>query len=220
MLVTVAQITFPEIRLHPHYGHKLRGYFGNLFREKSPLLHNHFENGELRYGYPLVQYKVINGIPMLVGIAEGAELLTELFLKIKHLDLEEKKFNIYAKNILNFKFKPGVSDSLIVYKFKLPWMALNTKNHRKYIKLLPGAERRDFLNKILIGNILSFYKGINFRISERIYADVEVREEVAMLKNNKMAVFRGEFRTNALLPDLIGLGKSVSRGFGAIKKSE
>ena len=33
-----------------------------------------------------------------------------------------------------------------------------------------------------------------------------------------MIAFSGRFTANVLLPDFIGLGKSVSRGFGAIQK--
>ena len=75
-------IRFPEIALATRDAHKLRGFFGDLFREHSPLLHNHFEDGSLRYAYPLVQYKVIDGVPMLVGFGEGSRLLIELFIKI------------------------------------------------------------------------------------------------------------------------------------------
>jgi len=95
MQIQTTQIKFPDISLHPHYAHKLLGYFCNLFKEKSPLLHNHYESGELRYSYPLVQYKIIDSVPMLLGINEGAELLIELFLKIKELQLEDEKFPIY-----------------------------------------------------------------------------------------------------------------------------
>ena len=52
-------IRFPEIALRTRDAHKLRGYFGNLFQEHSPLLHNHWEDGTSRYAYPLVQYKVV-----------------------------------------------------------------------------------------------------------------------------------------------------------------
>ncbi len=218
MQIPIAYISFPEISLHPHYGHKLRGYFGNLFKEKSPILHNHYDDGKLRYKYPLVQYKIVNGIPMLVGISEGAELLIDLFLKINELDLEDKKFRIYSKNIQNKIYEPGISENLIDYKFNLPWMALNQKNFDKYNTLLPGKERAEFLNKILIGNILSFYKGVGFTINNQIYAKVDVTEKISAFKNRKMTVLVGGFLTNAVLPDLIGLGKAVSRGFGTIKK--
>jgi len=84
-------IRFPEIKLRTRDAHKLRGYFGNLFKEKSELLHNHMGNGKLRYAYPQVQYKVIERTPYLVGVQEGAELLGELFLKIKELDIGGRK---------------------------------------------------------------------------------------------------------------------------------
>ena len=80
-------ITFPEIVLRVRDGHKLRGYFGNVFREHSELLHNHFADGSPQYRYSLVQYKVIDRVPMLVGLGEAAALLIELFLKIKVLDI-------------------------------------------------------------------------------------------------------------------------------------
>jgi len=217
MQIQTTQIKFPDISLHPHYAHKLRGYFGNLFKEKSPLLHNHYESGQLRYAYPLVQYKIIDTVPMLLGINEGAELLIELFLKIKELQLEEEKFPIYSKNITNKISQIGVSDDLIQYKFKTMWMGLNQNNFSRYINLLPGKEKEEFLNKVLIGNILSFYKGVDLRITEKLYAKVNVGEKISTFKNNKMTVFVGGFLTNAILPDYIGLGKAVSRGFGAIE---
>ena len=218
MQIQTTIIKFPDISLHPHYAHKLRGYFGNLFKEKSPLLHNHYESGKLRYAYPLVQYKIIDSVPMLLGITEGAELLIELFLKIRELKLEVRTFPIYSKNITNKITRIGLSDDLIEYKFKTMWMGLNQNNFNKYMQLLPGKEKEEFLNKVLIGNILSFYKGLNFRVEEKLYAKVKVEEKTSAFKNRKMTVFTGGFLTNAVLPDYIGLGKAVSRGFGAVKK--
>lgn len=217
MQIQTTQIKFPDIKLQTREAHKLRGYFGNLFKEKSPLLHNHYESGELRYSYPLVQYKIIDSVPLLLGINEGAELLIELFLKIQELKLEERTFPIFSKNITNKITGIGVSNDLIEYKFKTMWMGLNQNNFSKYINLLPGKEKEEFLNKILIGNILSFYKGVDFRITEKLYAKVNVSEKISAFKNNKMTVFAGGFFTNAILPDYIGLGKAVSRGFGAIE---
>jgi len=219
MHLQTVKISFPDIALHPHYGHKLRGYFGNLFKEKSPLLHNHFETGELRYSYPLVQYKIIDSIPHLIGLGEGAELLIELFLKIKQLDLEDKKFIIYSKNITNKIEDVGLTESLTEYKFKTLWMGLNQNNFSTYTNLLPGQERSNYLTKILIGNILSFYKGIGYTAEERIYVKPTLSETTSSFKNRKMTVFAGEFITNALLPNYIGLGKAVSRGYGTIKKN-
>ncbi|WP_442892828.1 CRISPR-associated endonuclease Cas6 [Emticicia sp. 17c] len=61
--------------------------------------------------------------------------------------------------------------------------------------------------------------GLFLESQERIIAQINVSEHETQLKNKIMLAFAGEFTTNALLPDGVGIGKSPSRGFGTIKKS-
>jgi hypothetical protein len=139
-------IRFPEIELRTRDAHKLRGYFGNMFKEKSELLHNHMGNGKFRYEYPKVQYKVIEGTPTLVGIAEGAGLLTELFLKIRELDIEGKVYPVHQKNIEARQVEPGASVAPHTYRFETLWMGLNQDNHARYGEANP-LERENFWKK-------------------------------------------------------------------------
>lgn len=216
----ICRIKFPEIKLQTRDAHKLRGYFGNLFKAHSPILHNHYEDGRFRYKYPSIQYKVINNIPTLIGIDEGAELLPGLFLKIKELDINGQKFIINAKNIALTNEKVGYSNSLHDYQFETLWMALNQTNYAKYHKLKSEVEKQEMLNAILVGHILSFFRNTNVELNtnERLMAKVNVEQKSTQFKENKMVAFSGSFIVNALLPDEIGLGKSVSRGFGTIKR--
>jgi len=208
-------ITFPSIPLLTRDAHKLRGYFGNLFKEKSPLLHNHFEDGSARYAYPLVQYKVINKVPMLVGLNEGAELMTELFLKIREIVVDGTDYPVLSKNITQRSFDLSNFKDLHDYRFETLWMALNQKNFESFMR--SNAEVRDeILKNILTGNMISFYKGINFTVEEKILNRIQVSEHQTNFKNISMLAFKGNFTTNAPLPDYIGLGKAVSRGFGTI----
>ena len=119
MQITQTTIQFPEIQLQTRDAHKLRGYFGNLFKEHSPLLHNHYENGKTRYAYPLVQYKVIDKTPLLVGLQEGADLLVSLFLKIRKIDIEGQQYPVLAKNIQQKQYDLTVNRQLYNYRFKL-----------------------------------------------------------------------------------------------------
>ena len=136
----ICKIQFPEIELQTRDAHKLRGYFGDLFKEHAPLLSNHFEDGSFRYRYPLVQYKVIRKTPMLIGINEGAELLTQLFLKIDHLDIDGKQYPIHTKNISQQQERIGFSEELVEYKFNTLWMALNQENFKKFSSLKDQKE--------------------------------------------------------------------------------
>jgi len=219
--IQICRIKFPEIKLQTRDAHKLRGYFGNLFKEHSPILHNHYEDGRFRYKYPSIQYKVINNVPTLIGIEEGAELLPSLFLKIKELDINGQKFSVNTKNIELKNEEVGYSNSLYEYQFTTLWMGLNQTNYAKYNKLEDEVEKQMMLNAILVGHILSFFRNtrVELNASERLMAKLNVVEKSTLFKENKMIAFSGSFIVNALLPDEIGLGKAVSRGFGTIKRS-
>lgn len=219
--IPITRIKFPEIKLQTRDAHKLRGYFGNLFKQHSPLLHNHYEDGQLRYKYPLIQYKVLDNIPTLIGIEKGAELLPQLFLKIKELNIGGERYPIHTKNIEANQEEVGFSQELVEYKFKTLWMALNQQNHQAYQQLETHNEKTQLLNRMIVGNILGFYSNIQLQLetSERLMAKVEVFEKSTQFKQNTMIAFSGKFIVNALLPDGIGLGKSVSRGFGTICKN-
>lgn len=215
MQIIQTTIQFPDIQLQTRDAHKLRGYFGNLFREHSPLLHNHYMDGSTRYAYPLVQYKVIDRVPLLVGFQEGAGLLVSLFLKIKELDIEGNYFPVLAKNIQQKQHDLAVNRQLYNYTFKTLWMALNQENFRKYA-LLDESEKGAFLNHQLQNNILSFSKGLSYRTSERIMAITHMEEKQTLFKNQSMLAFSGQFTSNAYLPEWAGIGKAVSRGFGTV----
>ncbi|MPM86486.1 hypothetical protein SDC9_133575 [bioreactor metagenome] len=217
MQITQTIIQFPDIQLKTRDAHKLRGYFGNLFKEYSPLLHNHYMDGSTRYAYPLVQYKVISSCPVLVGFEEGAELLVSLFLKIRELNIDGQYFPVLAKNIHQTQCTLTVNQQLYNYSFETLWMALNQENFRKY-SLLDEKEKKIFLNHQLQNNILSFYKGLSFRVVERIMAIAQVEEKQTQFKNKSMVAFTGRFTTNAYLPEWAGIGKAVSRGYGTISQ--
>ncbi len=215
MQLQTATIKFPEIALKTRDAHKLRGFFGNLFKEKSELLHNHFADGSHRYKYPLVQYKVIGKIPYLIGLQEGAQLLVDLFLKIKFLNIENKEYQINSKNITTDITEIGDFSELHEYKFATLWIALNQDNFKIYKN--ENTDKEAFLNKMLQNNILSFYKGVDFFVSEKIMTKGSFNERETMFKDKKILAFSGSFVTNAVLPEFVGIGKSPSRGFGCIQ---
>ena len=208
-------IRLPEIKLNTRDAHKLRGFFGDYFKQHSPLLHNHYEDGTLRYQYPLIQYKVIGSTPTLVALNEGAELLSSLFLKIDQINIEGKTYPVNSKNIEQRKVPAGIGQSLYEYRFETLWMALNQQNHKEYVSL-STEERTDKLNQVLRNNILSFYKGAGIWLDAKVMTKGKFIEKETRFKEKRMLAFAGSFVTNAQLPSGIGLGKSVARGFGTL----
>jgi len=78
-------------------------------------------------------------------------------------------------------------------------------------------EKKNFLNNIMIGNILSMCKGLDFVVDKKQYAHSYLDDETVKYKGVDIIGFRGEFRVNFKIPDFFGLGKGVSQGFGAVK---
>jgi len=196
----------------------LRGAVANLYPEKQ-LLHQHRENGKLDYCYPLVQYKIIKSKCLLVGFKEGAELLIKLDLAAKILLLGGQSYTILTKKLEFHYVSVEITDNLQQYQFLTPWLALNEKNYEKYQGMKSWVERKKFLSKILVGNIISMSKGLGYTVPEPIKAEIgRLREVKTSLKGTPMLGFLGTFSVNFNIPDYLGIGKSVSRGFGTVVK--
>ena len=196
----------------------LRGALANLHPQER-LLHQHCEDGKLNYCYPLIQYKIINNEYLLIGIQEGAELLTNLDLVSKTLSLEKEKYTILTEEIELYHISIKVIDSLHRYHFITPWLALNKKNYETYQRLGTNAKRNELLEKILVGNIISMSKGLRYTVQGPIQANIiKIKEVRTSLKGTPMLGFLGTFSVNFEIPDYWGIGKSVSRGFGTVKR--
>lgn len=216
--ISLANLSFPELQLHPSAGHKLRGYFIDQFKNYSNLLHNHSEGDKVNYRYPLIQYKVVKKIPTLIGIGAGAKVLIELLQPVRHIRLEDLTLPVHYKQFKSEIVQVGVDpDQLFCYRFQTLWMALSQKNYRLYQS---HNDPQSFLEGILQPNILSFCSGIGYFEQERITLKFFLEgTKKTKFKNQPMLAFHGHFVSNMELPNFIGLGKSVSRGFGTITKS-
>ena len=198
---------------------KIRGYIGRKFIDDSFLHHHNTENNKLIYRYPVVQYKVIDGNPLLIGIKGGVDSLWKVFDNMSELNLDDITHEIFDKKSLLKQVHVGISDKQISYSFLTPWLALNEKNYEKYQRLGTWAKKKELLVKILIGNIISMSKSLGYTVPEPIKANIgNLKEVPTSLKATPMLGFLGTFSVNFEIPDYWGIGKSVSRGFGTIVK--
>lgn len=197
---------------------KLRGFFATKFNEYL-LLHQHLKNNKFLYKYPYIQYKMIENIPLILGIREGVNVIEEIYDKYHRINLNGHIYEILEKGISLKEEDFILSDKLLNYSFLTPWLALNEKNYERYQELKTIQEKKDLLKKILVGNIISMSKGFGYTVPEPIRANIIRFKEVSTsLKGNPMLGFLGSFEVNFEIPDYLGLGKSVSRGFGTIKR--
>ena len=195
---------------------KLRGFFATSFNEYA-LLHQHVTD-RLIYKYPLIQYKMLQGSPMVLGINEGAEVLKEIYDKFDEIKLDENSYSILERSVTVKSEEFGCTEEIHSYRFVTPWLALSQENYPKYLDA-SWQERKELLRRILVGNILSASKGFGYVAKEHIRLEVgRMQDEICLLKGTQVTGIRGEFTTNFAIPEFVGLGKSVSRGFGAVTR--
>lgn len=199
--------------MHTGESPQLRGFFGRAFADEV-LLHHQFD-GSLLYKYPRVQFKILEKTALLLGIAEGSELLSRLWLEVDHTTIGNENLPVIESKII--KRIETLSETIepVQYCFLTPWMALNQKNYELFVS--GNTESKDkLLKSILIGNILSLSKSLAYKIENRIHTKLKLTKSKANFKNNPMITFYGNFFVNFHIPDYLGIGKSVSRGFGAV----
>lgn len=198
-----------------------RGAVVEKVGRENVLFHNHLQDGH-RYGYPLIQYKLIRRNPAMICIDHGSEEILKFFEKADwDLAIRERKVRTTIRDLAFDYFVCGFSPVPVRYRI-FNWFALNEENFKRFVEITGEKPRLDFLQRILIGNILSFAKGIGWNIDGEIELFIEWRPDIRLFsfKNHRMVGFDLHFITNLLLPDYIGLGKSAARGFGMIERKK
>lgn len=184
------------------------------------MIHNHDPStGKTIYRYPLIQFKVIENMPVIIAITDDAvRIFSEIIRKMDRIIIQDTVIPVYEKNIQVEDVSFGYTSQENLYVFVSPWVGLNQKNYSAYMRSDHPKKRIDLLTRIIIGNMLSMSKYLNYHLEkdQRIHAKIDFQETTVTLKGKKMIGFNGVFKTNFLIPDYLGLGKSVSRGFGCV----
>lgn len=198
---------------------EMRGSVATQFKDNE-LFHQHMPDNQLVYRYPFIQYHILDGNALLVGIGPGAGALAGLNLLDHLLMIGHREYLVREQQMSLTKRPYGSSDELLEYQFISPWLGLNARNYQAYMRAGITEKRRRLLERILIGNVISMSKGLGYDIKKRLAVRIKTLEEVPVtLKQVPMLAFEGRFAINFLIPDWLGLGKSVSRGFGTVLRS-
>ncbi len=184
------------------------------------LFHNHLDEKKYIYRYPQIQYKIINKKPSLMCIEKGIDEVQFFFNKPNwNLQLYDKTYEVKVQKLQVNLFTMQVWEHTFCYNL-YRWNPFNQNNYRKFKNTDNLDSRKQMLEKILIGNIISFAKGIEWTVDKQIKVEISQLSEVKWLryKKTKLACFDVQFKTNVFLPNYIGLGKHVSLGFGIVKQ--
>jgi hypothetical protein len=197
----------------------LRGAVLHLLGENAELLfHNHTSETTFRYSYPLIQYKQIHHKAAILCVGNGIEAIEKLLtLQDSEVSLGRRKIQLEIENIHSESDVVQTHNTLFRYELQ-NWIPLNTKNYLEYISTESLTEKIHLLEHILIGNLLSFAKGVGIEIEQEIKCQITSLDNPRMvyIKGVKVMSFHCEFLSNLSLPNYIGIGKHVSLGCGTI----
>ncbi|MFQ6615725.1 MAG: CRISPR-associated endonuclease Cas6 [Fidelibacterota bacterium] len=169
-----------------------------------------------RFLYPRVQVKILNEQIYFVGIKEGVEPIQSVAQKIKIMNFGNITFEVDGVDVevVDNRFSPA--SRLIRYTFLTPWIALNDTNLGKY-RYMYGDERVKFLGRLLSQNIVFLAKEMGLDLNTKIYSRLNLDTlNPKMVDDGQMGAFQGEFRTNFVLPNFLGVGNGITKGYGAL----
>ncbi len=162
-------LRFPRV-LSPGEATHLRGFFGQEFSDEV-LLHQHEAEGKLRYAYPKVQFKVIDRTAHVLGLAEGAALVTRLWSEVDQAQIGTEVLPVLEASLIRRRETLGETETALLYRFRTPWLGLNQGNHVRYEAMSDREFRRALLERTMVGNCLSLAKGFEHRVQARVTAD-------------------------------------------------
>ena len=210
--ITVRLRTDKPVRKTPY---QVKGVFMKQF-SNEPIIP--FLDGSLRdkYFYPRVQVKIINEQIYIVGIKEGIDSIMSLVNNLQSFNFGNITINIEKFDLEENDNQFKTTDNLLSYNFITPWAALNRKIFTTY-KSLSEKEKLILLKKLIGQNILFLAKELGSENCSKIYTNVMIDDmRPDKSEDNGWGVFTGNFKTNFILPNYIGLGNGITRGYGTL----
>lgn len=226
MLLKTLFVVFPDVRLRPGEIGRFRGFLNQQIGWQDALFHNHTEdpNGVI-YRYPRIQYRVSRGKAALFGIQEGVDALQN-FMDQRLDNLPEAFWTVER---MEQRRRLELSDTSQTYTLH-QWLGLNTIRNRDgsvlnlemtWRALTGEEERQAMLQRILTAQLLKFCGEMGCQLPrgelqvEILKADdTGMRLLTSQTGQTTFRSFRLHYSSNLKLPDYIGLGKGISKGYG------
>ena len=210
--INVRLITDKPVRKTPY---QVKGVLMKQFpnEEIVPMLNGTYRE---KFLYPRVQVKILNEQIYFIGIGEGVKPIKEIIKNLRTLDFGNITFEITDNEIEDSKQRFHPSSKLFRYRFVTPWVALNQSTGKKY-RYLKNKDRVNYLNKLLGQNIVFLSRELGIKLEKNIFTKINLSTLLPKkLEENNWAAFDGEFETNFILPNFIGIGNGITRGYGTL----
>lgn len=208
-----------------NFSSTVRSFFADNY--PHPLFHNHLPDGKSIYrsrGAPF-QFKVINNEVFILALNEGVEFANS-FQWPKTIKMALGRGGVLVELKLTSKTEKKASFQKSVmrcYRNLLPYLALNQDKYKIY-QSLSNDEKRKAIEKGISNHILTAAKWCGITINKHKHL---IETNLIQMKTNPPIKIKDDlfftpfdvmFECNTEIPDYIGIGKFVSRGYGTMVK--
>ena len=210
--INVRLFTDKPVRKTPY---QVKGVIMKQFPDSEivPMLNGTYRE---KFLYPRVQVKILNEQIYLIGIAEGVEPIKSILSELTSLNFGNITFEISKSEIEENNDSFKLTSELIKYRFVTPWIGLNQNTGKKY-RSLKNKDRINYLNKLLGKNIIFLAREMGIETDVNIFSKLNLPTLVPKtIDDNNWGAFNGELEVNFLLPNYLGIGNGITRGYGTI----
>lgn len=168
--------------------------------------------------YPAIQCKQFRDELVVIGICQGARFLHQMAEGNAVIMPGENACTVVSRDpgIRDEEF--GIAGGMYEYEFLTPWLALNQQYAKKFYDLKGKPARDAFMQKILNTHLNTLAKSLDYLPPGPVTCTARVRFIRERIDRENVIVFLGKFRTNLRIPGYLGIGQSVSQGFGTIRE--
>ena len=153
---------------------------------------------------------------------EGVEAIGELLANQDLcVNIGKRKIELRIEHVEAEEVEIENSETRIDYHLR-DWLALNEINYALFFETDDLITRIKMLERILVGNILSFLKGIGVRIDYPLKPVIKEYKinNITNFKHIKLTSMDIDFSINIMLPNQIGIGKHSSIGAGILTRKK
>ncbi len=174
--------------------------------------------GKILHRYPALQCKQVKGELVLIGICQGAGFLWQITNGTPELEAGDIPCTITSRDpeIRNEVF--GIDGAMHEYEFQTPWLALNQQYAKKFYDLSGKPARDAFMQDLLTRHLTTLAKSLDYPLSGPVTCSAHVKFKRERIDRENVIVFMGKFQTNLRIPDYLGIGQSVSLGYGTVRE--
>ena len=196
-------------------GVRLRGFYGSSYRH-LPAMEQFIKDSAI-YRYPRMQYKAVDGSGVILGFDKAAEVLRTLPLP-EALRIGKDMVAVTGIKSEDSTCSWGLAEAPRRYKFLTPWLCLDKNGLDKYFRLKRRDPQVFFLEDLLVKNILHVSRALGYQVPGTVEARICELKPVTIEDGDAPTMgFRCECEVNFQIPDGLGIGLEVARGYGTVE---